>query len=462
MFDVLFVNPSTERKARGTYNREPPMGLLILASILRDQGFSVDLLDCSIENSAENTLETISKDYRVIGFTCLTNTYNRTVELIKIARKAAPKSLFLMGGPHASFLSESILDSVPEIDIICKGECENSIVKLFRGVLRNPFSEFLDQIDSFPLIFKPNVSQLPKGFAVRIDSSQNILFYSDLISIKDRNLISIHDSGFPDPVDIQRIPLPARDILIPKYFVANILVNRGCVNRCSFCSRQKLFGKMPRIRSIQSISEEIDDVVSYSNYKFLNFYDNINMSPKWFREFLSMLIQKRLRIPWGCELRADILTAEETKLMEKAGCVVAATGVESADETVLKQNFKYQDPEKVKRGILFLKEAGIRVQTYFVIGLPGESEQSFQKTLEYLKTLNLDEKDEINFFIATPYPGSSLGDMPEKFGARLLINDFDKFDCANVILEYANLSAEKIFEFKEKADKYVREIGACK
>ncbi len=438
------------------------MGLLILSSILRNQGYSVDLLDCSIEDEPHSILQSIAKDYRVIGFTCLTNTYNRTVELIKTARVQASNSLFLMGGPHASFLAESILRQIPEIDIICKGEFEDSIVKLFQTTLNKPLSEFLDKIDEFPLIFKPTIRDLPKGVAIRVWNDNKILYYNDLKEATIFKSCTIYDTGFPDPVDINSIPLPARDILVPKYYVANILVNRGCVNQCSFCSRQKLFGKKPRIRSIQSISEEIDDVLSYSNYKFLNFYDNVNMNPKWFREFLTMLIRKRLRIPWGCELRADILMAEDAALMKRAGCVVAATGVESADEEILRRNFKYQNPEHVKSGIRYLKQAGIRVQCYFVIGLPGESELSFEKTLEYLKSLQLDERDEINFFIATPYPGSSLGDNPQAFGARIITEDFDKFDCSNIILEFDSLPATKIIELKQKAEEYIRELGIRK
>jgi anaerobic magnesium-protoporphyrin IX monomethyl ester cyclase len=458
MFDFLFVNPSTEREARGTYNREPPTGLLILSAILRQHGYSVDLLDCSMEDDPKLTIRSIAKQYRGIGFTCLTNTYNRTIELIKIARSQASNALIVMGGPHASFMTETILRDVPEIDLVCKGEFEDSIVKLFRTTLIRPLSEALDKIDNFPLISKPQIQELPRGVAIRVDENNRILFYQDIKERPANNPFRIHDTGFPEPVDINSIPLPARDILIPKYYVANILVNRGCVNQCSFCSRQKLFGKKPRIRNIQSVSEEIDDVLSYSNYKFLNFYDNVNMNPKWFREFLSMLIRKRLRIPWGCELRADILTAEDVNLMKKAGCVVAATGVESADEEILRRNFKYQNPDHVKRGILLLKNAGIRVQSYFVIGLPGETEQSFEKTLEYLKSLQLDERDEINFFIATPYPGSSLGDNPQEFGARVVNADFDKFDCSNIILEFDSLPATKILELKQKAEEYIHEL----
>lgn len=478
MYDVLLVNPSTERVSRGVFNREPPVGLLILASILRSNGYTVDLLDCSIENEPFEVIKDMASDYRIIAFTCLTNTFNLTVKLIESARQSAPNALFTLGGPHASFMPTQILNTVPGIDIICLGEYEDVITPLVDSLLHKPILELLDREDEFPLIFRPSLDQLPKGVAIRKHNSnhpkplQNSpypknspVFFSDFkneLFNTDFSIISswfeIYNTGFPDPVDVNKIPLPARDLLTPKYQVASILVNRGCVNQCSFCSRQKLFGNIPRVRDLHSINEEIDDILLYSNYKFLNFYDNINMHPKWFREFMKLLQQKRLKIPWGCELRADTLTADDAKLMKKAGCVVAATGVESADETVLKLNFKYQDPEKVKRGIGFLKDARIGVQAYFVIGLPGETVESFNKTLDYLKGLGLNKNDEINFFIATPYPGSKLGDNPEKFGAKRILDDFDKFDCSNVILEYEQLNNETILELKRRADQTVEEI----
>lgn len=220
MFDFLFVNPSTEREARGTYNREPPTGLLILSAILRQHGYSVDLLDCSMEDDPKLTIRSIAKQYRGIGFTCLTNTYNRTIELIKIARSQASNALIVMGGPHASFMTETILRDVPEIDLVCKGEFEDSIVKLFRTTLIRPLSEALDKIDNFPLISKPQIQELPRGVAIRVDENNRILFYQDIKERPANNPFRIHDTGFPDPVDINSIPLPARDILIPKYYVA--------------------------------------------------------------------------------------------------------------------------------------------------------------------------------------------------------------------------------------------------
>ena len=145
MYDVLLVNPSTERVSRGVFNREPPVGLLILASILRSNGYTVDLLDCSIENEPFEVIKDMASDYRIIAFTCLTNTFNLTVKLIESARQSAPNALFTLGGPHASFMPTQILNTVPGIDIICLGEYEDVITPLVDSLLHKPILELLDR-----------------------------------------------------------------------------------------------------------------------------------------------------------------------------------------------------------------------------------------------------------------------------------------------------------------------------
>ena len=92
-------------------------------------------------------------------------------------------------------------------------------------------------------------------------------------------------TGFPDPTDLEALPLPARHLISRVYSVADIIVNRGCPNQCSFCSRTKLFPKM-RIRSVGQVMQEVDYILSGSNYHFINFYENININHKYFNHFL--------------------------------------------------------------------------------------------------------------------------------------------------------------------------------
>ncbi|MCJ7650396.1 MAG: hypothetical protein MUP85_17440, partial [Candidatus Lokiarchaeota archaeon] len=92
-------------------------------------------------------------------------------------------------------------------------------------------------------------------------------------------------------------------------------------------------------------------------------------------------------------------------------------------------------------------------QAYFVLGLPGETEQTFSDTIQYIKQLSFDITDRINYFIATPYPGSRLWIEQEQFGINIFENDFSKYDCEHVIFQTNELSRDQLEKLHQKAKK---------
>ena len=445
---ILLINPRTSKPSefRTEYFREPNLGLLYLAAILDLNDIPVDILDLEQfidlnESELENLIKERIAGNRIFGITALTNTFHIALKIARLV-KTEQKNYVILGGPHVSFMYKEILehDKKPEnlIDFICIGEAENSfleLVKILTSQLsgNNNLKNFETQL------------QLVKG----------------LVYINSNGKLIVTESV--DPLDLNYLPLPARYKLSQEnfyYSVANVIVNRGCPNQCSFCSRQNLF-KKTRIRSIESILDEIRDIQSLQTYSQINFYDNININRNFFRDFCRMFIENKITIPWGCELRVDTISSEEARLLKKAGCRIVATGIESANETVLKKNFKYQDPERVKSGIKNLKKYGIAIQVYFVSGLPGETEQSFSQTIDYIKSLPLDENDELNYFTATPYPGSRLWDEKAYFGINIFENDFTKYDCNHIIFETKELrkiKLEKLYISAKQIEKKVKKM----
>jgi len=334
----------------------------------------------------------------------------------------------VLGGPHVSFQYEEILNSEPVIDFICVGESELSFLELINLIIREKSNKISSQA------FESELDAI-KGLAYR-NLEGNIIF-----------------TGLPKPIDIETIPIPSRYLLTQENFyyrVAGVIVNRGCPNACSFCSRQKLFPKT-RIRSLGSILSEIKDIISYQTYNYINFYDNINIDKRFFHGFCRLFIDHQIKIPWGCELRVDNITGEDARLLKEAGCKLVATGIESASLKVLKKNLKYQDPKQVISGIKHLKAVNIPVQAYFVLGLPGETELTFNETLDFIKKLPLDNNDTINYFVATPYPGSRLWDERESFNINIIELDFTKYDCQHIIFETSDLSVQKLEKLYETA-----------
>ncbi|MFX0037181.1 MAG: B12-binding domain-containing radical SAM protein [Candidatus Hermodarchaeota archaeon] len=429
---ILLINPRTSKisEVRSHFFREPNTGLLYLAAILDSNDIPVEILDLEqfidLNNSElEKVIKEKVKGNKIFGITALTNTFYLALHIARIIKNQDGSNYVILGGPHVSFTYKQILEHDKKteniIDFMCIGEAEDSFL------------------------------QLVKILTIQIENKKKLSNYeSQLQSIKGIAFIDSKGKLKYNPstsqIDLETLPLPARFKLSQDnyyYTVANVIINRGCPYQCSFCSRQNLF-KNTRIRSTESILREIRDILSLQTYTHINFYDNININRGFFRNFCKMFIENTIKIRWGCELRVDTITSEDARLLKEAGCQVIATGIESANETVLKTNFKYQNPEQVRIGIENLKKYNIAIQVYFVLGLPGETEHSFFQTLEYIKSLPLDENDELNYFVATPYPGSRLWDEREYFGINIFENDFTKYDCNHIIFETRELNKEKL------------------
>jgi len=433
---ILLINPKTTKSTEinAEYFREPNLGLLYLAAILEDAGMPVDILDLEQfyplkYSDLEGTIKNKIQGYTIFGLTTLTNNFFYTLQIIKIIRRLIPLSVIILGGPHASFLYEDIL-IMNIVNYICVGEAEESFPNLLNIILNETNQDL--SIAEFELLLG-NV----KGIAFKNQHGQ------------------IQFTGTPEPINIDSLPLPARYKLVHEHYhyrVASIIINRGCPNQCSFCSRQNLF-KKPRIRSIASILAEIRDIISLQNYTYINFYDNINIDRQFFKDFCEMFLKNNIKIPWGCELRVDSINQEEARLLKQAGCQLVATGIESANPEVLRKNFKYQDPEDVMRGLKCLKQVEIPVQAYFVLGLPGETEKTFSQTIQYIKQLPFDVNDRINYFIATPYPGSRLWIEQRCFGISIFEKDFSKYDCEHVIFQTNELSRNQLENLHQAAKK---------
>ncbi|MHA1109751.1 MAG: B12-binding domain-containing radical SAM protein [Promethearchaeota archaeon] len=474
MIDVALVNPRTslqkpvaEIQPFHNYVREPPTGLMILAAILENRGYAVEIVDCSILDNPFEYLREKAKDIRMFGITCLTNTYYQAIQLAKTAKRFNPSTYVVMGGPHISFQYKEAFMEMPFLDAICIGESEKSLLTLVNLFLKNSVLENLyDNVDlsgtenSFGKSQKIlSTSKLPKGIVypekVVLDAFTKSVYNEYQYSNKKWALNNVE---FPDPVDVASVPLPARH-LIRAYNVADVIINRGCPNNCSFCSRTKLFPTV-RVRSVADVMEELDHVLTIPSYRFVNFYDNINLNKTFYYDFLDALIERKFRLPWGAELRADALVERQVEKMVKSNCAIIATGVESAAPEVLKLNVKNQNPEKVAEGIQLLKSYDIAVQAYFVLGLPGETKETFKQTMEYIRNLPLQRGvDKIEIFPATPYPGSDLYTKKEDFGLKILNHNYNEYDCKEIIMETESLSYKDISNMMDSAKELKKELG---
>ncbi len=425
--DLLLVNPATELADRGTWGREPPVGLLYIAAVLERDGFSCQVVELSIDDRPIEEILASLPVPRVIGFTCLTNTFRGG---LKLATKAKvwyktgdpPLPVVVMGGPHATFMYRDIL-TTGIVDFCFTGEVEGTI------------SRFIDIASS-----EQDLAVIKGRLSAEGKDAFNIAFLDKLGSV----VCHAENESFPKELDA--LPFPAR-YLHPinanagAYKTATVIVNRGCPNQCIFCSRQALFRKC-RWRSPGNVVAEIKAIHDAGHYEYYNLYDNVTVSREFMKELLRLMVADRgLQLPWGAELRADMVDEEAADLLQRANCRCVATGIESADEGILKIAGKFQSVDKVQQGLALLKAQDIPVQAYFVIGLPGETRETFDKTAAFVKASPLQPGvDKVDFFAATPYPGSALYERREEFGIEILDHDFDHYDCQHLICKIPSIT----------------------
>ncbi len=381
----LLASPRTEMVHK-EFNREPPQGLLYLASVLEKAGHEVVIADLS-----RNKLASFSEpDF--FGITSLTNTYNKAIRILSEAKKLWPGVRTIMGGPHVSFLPEEALNT-GVVDHVVIGEGENAILNLDSEILK------------------------------------------------------------PEPPNINELPLPARH-LIRGYSVAGVVINRGCPFKCAFCSRQKLFRKV-RVRSAESIISELRQVSSLG-YSYFNLYDNLNFSMDYAFTVVQAVHDSGINLPWGAELRADKLTNKLSKQLARTGCQGVAVGVESASPKVLASVNKTQDPRMVLKGIKHALYHGMAVQAYFIIGLPGETWDTFSETLSFVRQIRDLGVEFMDFFYATPYPGSDFWFRPEHYGISILHKNWDLYDTEHIIMETSTLTQDDIKQMMSEAQDLTR------
>lgn len=242
-------------------------------------------------------------------------------------------------------------------------------------------------------------------------------------------------------LDKYRLPLYGRRFLI----VSTI---RGCPFRCTFCNTHVYYGSKARTRSVPSLIEEIKDCQRrYGIDDFFFWGDTFTLVKEQVRSLCQGIIDEGLGIQWVANSRVDTVDAETLRLMRRAGCWMLSYGIESGDDGVLRRCGKGTTRDRVVEAVRLSKAAGLKVAGHFVLGLPGETEASAQRTLDLARTLNLDFA---NFYAAVPFPGSALYDEALNRG-WLRHRDWPRFNQSEFIIDLPTIATSRLRQIRKKA-----------
>lgn len=433
---ILLVNPNL--LIQNQYKLKdisPPIGLACLASMLIRNGYKeVEIVDSLAEGEQQKTMysekfdeyglydnqlkekiEKYSPDIVGIGctFSCR---YPLSVKIANIVKSIDKSITTVMGGIHPSTDSEGALKH-KAVDCIVYGEGEKTFLELV-NCLRDRKS--LEHI---------------KG-----------------IGYKHNGEICVNPSReYID--DLDSLPFPARYLLpFKKYIKYNrnsVFATRGCPYSCVFCSMQTVMGHKFRRRSSKNFVDEIEAVKKDYKTDFFSFDDdNLTLSPSFTREFCSEIIERKLRIHWNVPNGVNInsLSFENLKLMKKAGCYSLCLAIESADPKILKLMRKNVSLEKVKDITRWCRELKIFTLGFFLIGIPGETVQSIERTIEFALSIPIDAT---NISIVTPFPGTQFYKdcLAKGYIANTRLEEYNIHD-SNITTEFITADALKQFQQK--------------
>ncbi|MBI4244276.1 MAG: radical SAM protein [Planctomycetes bacterium] len=366
--------------------------------------------------------------------------------LITILKKYHPAKKIIVGGSVATSIPHIILEKT-ESDIVCIGEGEDTIVEL------------IDSIESN----KPIESV--KGIWFR-GQDNKIYRNGPRESIKDLDIIPLPSWAlFPMDIYLKNpVGAPNRNKWIDgniddnNVLTMNVVATRGCPYKCTYCYHD-FMGRGYRHRSPQDIVKEIRILNERYGVEYIQFMDDEFCLKKSFVYDFCKEIKAEFnrRITWGCSGRVNLMTEDLIATMRDAGCVLIGYGIESGSQRMLDVIKKGVTVEQSKEAVRLTKKYLGWADCSFMIGAPGENEDTIQETIDFCKELDL--TPEVIFFM-TPYPGTELYQSAVRQGKiideeQYMLNLGEQGE--KIKVNFTDMSDEELYEIQTEM---IAELGA--
>lgn len=394
----------------------PPLGLAYIAGALRSADHDIKLIDANLSQNPSTDIRNVVREFmpHVVGISASTPAMQSSLEMLRSIKRMDDRIATIAGGVHPTLFPEEVARESC-VDYVVYGEGEETCLEL---------------IDALSL------NQEPKRV-------RGIVFKKEGRVWKNppRPLIK----------NLDNLPMPAYDLLsmgryyspqIKKYPFASMITSRGCPYECIFCDAHVVFGREYRYQSAEKTLSEINELSERHNVKEVIFKDSdFTLHRGRLEAFCEALMEKNLRIHWSCNGRIGMIDKATAQKMRQAGCRLVQFGSESGDQEILDTIKKGITVKQIKNTFSMCREIGLETVANFMIGHPGETEQSLQKTIELAKEIRADYG---NFGFATPFPGTELYAMACE--NKWLLDDFDmlNMDSEKCVMNATTLTTQRL------------------
>ena len=391
MSDILFSHSYYYRLDPKQWKNKtpfPPLGTLYAASLMRENGFSVQLFDPNLLPGPSEIIPVLNAarpKYLVIyddGFNyltkmCLTNMREACFDMIGYGKDVG--CTVIVSSSDSTDHYDKYLDKGADY-IIC-GEGEHTLLELIKA-LEN--GQPLENISG--LVYRNNNETLKNApRAVLQDLDELPLPAWDLVDINAYKLVWTK-SGQP--------------------FTLNIATTRGCPYKCNWCAKP-IYGNRYNSHSPKYIAEEIEFLrLTYGVKRFWMSDDIFGLKPNWVQQFNMELQRRKLKISYYIQSRVDLLLKEDTiDALAESGLEEVWVGAESASQKILDAMDKGTKVEQIYEATKLLKAKGIRVAFFLQFGYLGETHEDIQKTISMVDELM---PDNIGISVSYPLPGTKF------------------------------------------------------
>lgn len=354
--------------------------LPVVAALARAGGHAVDLFEYG-RNSKRALRELTAFRPDIVAYSICSNEVDGYLAINRRLRNAFP-FFAVFGGPHPTYLPSLI--HTEGVDAICRGEGDVA------------FPMLLDRFGTDAMYDVPNFAfQLPDG--------------------------SVRENPLADLVaDLDAFPFPARDLVYAKsYFMAHnpiksFMAGRGCPFSCAHCfnnAYNQLYrgkGRIVRTKSVSYLLAEIQDVARRYPLSFVRFHDDVfGLDLAWLEEFARRFPQD-IGKPFSCYVHPHMVSEDYVRLLKAAGCHAVCTAIECGNERLRAEVLSRRvTNDEILAACERFKRAGIRIFSFNMIGLPGETDDDMLETLRLNRRIGVDFAD-VSVF--QPYPGTRAHD----------------------------------------------------
>lgn len=386
-------------------NRMVPQGLLSIAAYLIERGHDVFVYDCLGPDAPFDLLKQVKEILafkpQIVGFSATTSSFLDAACLAQTIKEQSPDTKTVCGGVHASALDGILLRNYTAFDFLAAGEGEEMMAEIADGIEPAAITGLIWRRGEDVVVNEPR----PK--------------------ISDLDFLP-----FPAYEKLRGFP---RDYHLPLFSYidtpgATMITSRGCLYQCSYCDRS-VFKKGFRYNSADYIYEHMKHLSKKFGVRHINIYDDLfTANRQRIIDLCGKLIRSPLGLNFNCAVRVGFTDDDLLRMLKEAGCLMVSLGIESADPELLKRHKSGVSLDEMRDTVQRIQKAGLRAKGLFMMGLPGETEESIKRTSDFIISLGLDDMNMSKF---TPFPGAPLWTTIHEEGT--FKEDWPLMNCLNFV-----------------------------